>query len=338
MEGIYLSNLNAAHKIAAYNAAEEELAVASKEKLEEAKDLLAGAPIMLAGWTDPNSCPNRSVNFYNLMVAESLRDSIGVTGAPSIGGQDQIIVPFNPDSLEKFEEFNPKAFVVLGIDSYKSPNFNSLCPLPLVLKVVDTDLNSGNPKVISVNGKKISDGYPLIPTIPAGSHIVMLKEVPELPDDYSQANVFMLEQDCPALAENAKRGDLYCFANLEIIRGPRISSFFKLRSYQEKVDAIIRQPNKMVPAPSINSSEKYKTYIIDSLKFDNLDNFFDEKFYALVAQDIELQVPAAAAAAADSDDSEKKEKVIIKKGSFIFVTIDDDGFTYQLVPFDFFYQ
>ena len=332
MEGFYISNLNASNKILASQQQMTDASIANAERVEDARDLLDQMPVLMTAWNDQSSCPNCSVNYRQLMVCQKSEfDSSIFTNADTPVGQTEIVLPMSSDNLQKVKDFNPKAFVCTGVDGYDKDG-SKVCPLQLVLEFVGFDKMSGNPKVKAVNGRRLnpSDENSIVPSIPADGRLVMISDIPEIPDLHSYANVFILGVKCPALREDANKGDMFLYDS---------SCFYKLYSFQEKIDAIIKEPSKMLRVPDGSSDKCCPVLMTNSLDFKYLYSGID-KFYVLLIEDVE--VPKTSVVAAGSGDDASSSSLVTtefhRRGSFYFVQKKYNEFQLSLHPFDLFFQ
>lgn len=341
MEGIYISNINAASKIAANSESEQAAKQAASECLEEAKLCYSGYPIAMTVWSDPSSNPDRTHNYCKMMIdPSSAKNSAVVTTSDTANGNSVITLPMSSDDCKKVIDSDAKFAIVFSVDGYDADGASICMNSSLVLELTGFDSNNGFPKFKAVNGRKMSpsDELTIVPVIPAESIVVLLKECPGMRYDVSDANVFLLDVDCPAISPDAKRGDIFYFGEY---------GFAKTYSIQQKIDAMKRQPSKKIPGYGSAASNKCRAYFVNSL--DNIDRVMmhSNYIYALLMED--MVIPAqtstqsgSGSGSGSSGSSSTTETVtpakVYKKGSFFFVDNSGSSLKYTQVPFNLFFQ
>ena len=336
MKNYFISNLNSSYRVSDSESANQLEAEAFSQKLDEAQTFLGSSPVLMAGWSDPASRPDCSLSYRDLMInQDSEADSIGVVAANFVGGK--ALAELNVDNSSIIKDSEAKYLLLLTEPGYKEDGKTKLVNGNLCLVIDSFDAASGLPKVKSLNGAKYSpdDEESIIPPISKGAVFVMLTDIPEgIFENRGIANTFILKRHCPAIREDARRGDIFCFSS-NLFGGLAKSPFIKLYSFQDKIDAMLRQPNKTIKALN-GDDEECRVYFSNSLDIPK-----HESCYILLMQDIENSRSEVVAQSEDADASASSvDTDIIKKGSFFFLKYDSASSKYipTQVPFDLFFQ
>lgn len=304
MTDIFISNLNAAGKEeAAQNAKQTRFA----GLLAEAAAILGDTPMVISAWPDSGVGPDCTANYMQYLIDQkSERRSTAITTSNVTGNQPQVMLPV-PDP-EAFASEDIKAVILPDVKGYEG---NVQGAMPLICEVFSRDTASKNPLVRPINGKPSSDeSVKLMPPVPKGSKIFILNAVPQLPEKISPANVFIIDSACPALRADAKRGDVFVYS----------AGFYKCYSFEEKCAAIQRQPQKLVPVPSLESQETARAFIVSDLNLEDMMQKTGVKsMYVLLMEDA------------------KAGEASYEQGTFLFAELDGD-LKFSEVPFDLFFR
>lgn len=222
--------------------------------------------------------PKASHNFMKYLAGDSLKASVvkfpnGLVECDLEGFEDLgMEMSLKEGAKVEFASSMPDAkYLVCPHFSAEYCKDGEVYDIPLIIKIESLDADSGLMTGSLVTGRydAESESYHLDGSIEK-SHAVIRNKVLEMVDNIfyalsdipdlseiskdSKFNVFVLQCDCPAIREDAKKGDVFVFGQSEyseeqidsLERVEVLDSWIKLYSLEDKIDAFLKEEYKKI--------------------------------------------------------------------------------------------